>query len=108
MFLIQINYRWELSIYVVLHTGTIGNLITTSNMVLLVARVRSDVGQKSILDIYYLGSFLVATVIHRFIRKQNLREILKKDNFKEIGQSEVQGQKPARANLRIHYQDGHN
>lgn len=97
-----------LSIYVVLHLGEIGNLITISNMVLLVVRVRSNVGQKSILDIYYLGSFLVPTVIHRFIRKQSLREILKKDNFKEIGQSEVQGQKPARANLRIHYQDGHN
>lgn len=77
-------------------------------MVLLVVRVRSNVGQKSILDIYYLGSFLVATVMHRFIRKQSVREILKEDNFKEIGQSEVQGQKPARANSRIHYQDGHN
>ena len=91
-----------------LHTGEIGNLITTSNMVLLVVRVRSNVGQKSILDIYYLGSFLVATVMHRFIRKQSVKEILKEDNFKQIGQSEVQGQKPARANSRIHYQDGHN
>ena len=56
-----------LSIYVVLHLGEIGNLITTSSMVLLVVRVRSNVGQKSILDIYYLGSFLVPTVKHRFM-----------------------------------------
>lgn len=59
-------------------------------------------------DVHFLRSLLVATDILRFIRKESLREIVRKHNPKEMGQGEVQEQEPARANLIIQYQDRHN
>lgn len=56
-------------------------------------------------DVHFLRSLLVATDILRFIRKESLREIVRKHNPKEMGRGEVQEQEPARANLIIQYQD---